>query len=257
MGECVVQGCGQQRLQICTGILDPDPGEDVAGLVHEHHQVVRGVSESRVVCDAVPFRDHHGASLELDHECGSHRQDLLGRGDADRAAAQAGQICAGAGECHGGVQGDGRAAGAGQRCEHVGAVCSGGVDHELTAGHDAAGGDTARKAGKLVVGHGEQQHFGAFNDRGHITQWHAWQQLGGTVAGCIRYGVGADDRMPLGAQRCTQHGADSARTDDADPQTWRVHECPPAAGSSSGTAASATPTAAVRASGFGHRAWSR
>ena len=223
VAEGLVQGRLQQRPQIGAGILDPEPEEGLARLIHEDHQVIGGVCETRMVERPVALGDHHGLPAELDRERGGDRQQIGGGGDPHRAADQPGEVRSGAGEGHRRMQGEGRAAGPGQRCQHLGAVAARGVHDQLTAGGHAGRGDAGGQRRQLIVGDAQQQHLAAFDDRGDVQQRHAGQQLGGTLPGAVGDGIGPGHRMPLRTQRRAEHGADPAGADHADAEARRGH----------------------------------
>jgi hypothetical protein len=195
----LLERCLQQGTQVAARILDPDRRQHGPCLVHEDHQVVRTVGESRVVQGTVGLGDHDRLGPDLHREGLRHRQDPGPGGDRDRAPDQPGQVTLGAGEGHGRVQGHGPGAGVLERCEHLGAEASCGVDEDLSSGGDPGPGDPVGQSRQLVVRDGEQHQFAAGHDRGDVQHRDPGQEDGRAFPGGIGDRVRPGDRVSLGS----------------------------------------------------------
>ncbi len=172
--------------------------------------------EGRVVAGALLLGHVHDLGTEVGGEPLADGTAARTGGESEHDAGQPLEVEVGAGERHGGVQGDGQRALLGGGRQHAGAVPAAGVHHHLAGAQRSGGGELLDEVCQRVVGHGEQQQVGCARDgdgrlRGEVGKQRAEPHPGGARRPGRRYDVVAG-----GTQGGGEDGTDAAGADDAD-----------------------------------------
>lgn len=159
--------------------------------------------------------DPFGLAAHLDDEGFGGQPQLGARGDPEGAPGEPLDVHGGAGECHGGVQGQRQRAGPQGGVQDLRAVPPGGVDEQLSRAHGAGFGEAFHEAGQGVVRDGQQHQFGAFHDLGGRHDGHVREQLRGPADGDVRDRGDGHRTVSGELQARGQRGTHASGTDHA------------------------------------------
>ncbi|SCD99292.1 syndecan 1 [Streptomyces sp. IgraMP-1] len=212
----VVEGGAEEGAEHPVGGGDPGRAQQLHRLGDQGDQVVGAEREGRVVERTGLLRDPLGLSAHLDDEGLGGEPQLVGGGDAEGAAGQALHVDRGAGEGHGGVQGERQRPGPAGGVEHADAVPARGVHQQLARADGAGGGESFDQAGQGVVRDGEEDEVGGGQHLGRGDQGDAREQGVGAAPGGVGDPGDGDGAVSGELERGRQGGADTARADHAD-----------------------------------------
>ena len=207
--ERAVKGGLKEGREVGARSLDPEGLQHPHRLGDEGDEVVCAVGEGRVIEAPVFLCDDDRRAARLGHERLADGQQRGGGGDGEGAADEAGDVERGSGEGHGRMDGEGKGPRACRRFEHGYAVAARDVDRQLPGGEAAELGQAFDERAEFVVGNGEKQHLGPAGDLLDAQGGDSGQHGAEAVQARLGGRVGADDRMPGGAQGAAESASDA------------------------------------------------
>lgn len=172
--------------------------------------------EPCVIHGPVLLLDPHRLGAHLQHERFSDRPQNLWGGDPEAAVRQPHEIHRGAGEGHGRMQGQTQDVMTCGRLEDPRTVTPGGVHHELSGLPGAGSTQTGHQRGQRVIGDGQQDQLGPFDDFLNGHDGYAGEQVSSPDARLLTHRRDGHKAVAGPVKGGAQDGTDPAGADDPD-----------------------------------------
>ena len=202
---------------IRCGFSTPAFAEQVGGLGDQRDQVVGAEREPGVVEPAVVFGDPDRLGAHLDDERLGGGPELVDRGDAEADALSLSKSTSVPVNVMAGCSAIGSAPSrsAARARDAVGAA---GVGQKLPAERRAGAREPGDKAGKVVIGDGQQHEVGAFDDGRGVGEPRTREVFANPRLGHLGHRGGRDHLVTRPGQRPGQRGPRPPRADHSDGQ---------------------------------------